>query len=52
MLDPLLLIVRHRMTWWDAFCLGYGLGLGIILAQGMVLATSAVLILLVVALSR
>lgn len=52
MLEPQLHTVRHRMTWWDAFCLGYGLGLGIILSQAMVLGTSAVLIALVVVLSR
>lgn len=52
MVDPLLHVVRHRMSCRAAFCLGYGLGLGIILSQAMVLGTSAVLIALVVVLSR
>ena len=45
-------VVQHRMSWWDAFCLGYGLGLGLILSQAMVLGTAAVFIALVVALYR
>lgn len=45
-------LVQHRMSWWDAFCLGYGLGLGLILSQVMVLATGAIIAGVIVGLSR
>lgn len=45
-------VVQHRMSWWDAFCLGYGLGLGLILSQVMVLGTAAIFVAVIVALSR
>jgi hypothetical protein len=45
-------LVQHRMSWWDAFCLGYGLGLGLILSQAMVLGVGAILVAVVVAIGR
>lgn len=45
-------LIQHRMSWWDAFCLGYGLGLGLILSQVMVLGTAALIVAVVVGLSR
>jgi len=52
MQDQGIQLVQHRMTWWDAFCLGYGLGLGLILSQVMVLGVAAVLVAAVLAASR
>ena len=45
-------LVQHRMSWWDAFCLGYGLGLGLILSQVMILGTAAIVVAAVVAIGR
>jgi len=45
-------LVQHRMSWWDAFALGYGLGLGLLLSQVSVLGTAAIFIAVVVGLSR
>jgi hypothetical protein len=40
------------MSWWDAFALGYGLGLGPILSQVMVILESAALLVVAVGPSR
>lgn len=45
-------VVQHRMSWWDAFCLGYGLGLGLILSQVSILGTAAIILAVIVQLSR
>jgi len=45
-------LVQHRMSWWDAFCLGYGLGLGLLLSQVMVLGVAALLVAVMIAAGR
>lgn len=45
-------LVRHTMTWWDAFAVGYGLALGVILAHVSILGTAGILVLVLVSVSR
>jgi hypothetical protein len=42
-------LVQHRMTWWDAFCLGFGLGLGFIFAEILVLGIAAIVVSVILA---